>query len=189
MIRLASIALVLAACGSCGGNKDKAEAPPAKDPGGEKVAVPGGGSGAPKGGAPGTATVGGSAPVDDPKLHIKPEEGSLDIGKAEGKAGAEATAKIEVKPATGYHVSVDFPTSLKLDAPDGVKLAKAEFTAGHGQAGDADKLTEQGLEMSVKATADKPGSYAIKGWFKFGVCDKESCHPKRQPIEIQVVAN
>ena len=71
----------------------------------------------------------------------------------------------------------------------GVKLAKAEYTAGKGQKGDADAFSEQALGFSVKCTAQKPGSYEVKGWFKFGVCDKDSCHPKRQPITITVAAS
>jgi len=138
---------------------------------------------------PGTAdkgpVVGAAAQAaDDPKKHLQPEEGTLEIGKAEAKAGGEAVAKITVKPGAGYHISTDFPTELKLDPTPGVKLAKD--TIGKS---DADSLTEQGMLLTVKATPEKPGTYEIKGWFKFGVCDKESCHPKRQPIAIQVAAN
>jgi hypothetical protein len=171
MIRIASFALVVVA--ACGTSKsaDKQDKQPS---GPEKVVVPT--DKAPGEKAPKTI---GEAPVDDPKKHIQPDEGTLEIGKAEGKAGAEAVAMISVKPGTGYHVSTDFPTELKLEAPAGVKLAKTEYGKG-----DVDKLTEQGLQLSVKATADKAGDYEIKGWFKFGVCDKESCHPKKQPITI-----
>ena len=187
MNRMAVVILAVAACGACGKKPDDKPAAPATEGGKEVVQVPGA-----KGAAPGgpAATGGGDNPVaacaqnDDPKKHIQPDEGTLAIGKAEGKSGAEATAQISVTPASGYHVSTDFPTNLILAAPAGVKLAKTEYTKS-----DADKLVEQGLVMSVKATADKAGTYEIKGCFKFGVCDKESCHPKKQPITIQVAAN
>ena len=171
MIRTALLVLALVDCGKK--PEDKATAPTGEA---ETVKVPGSADKGP--------TVGAAPAPDDPKKHLQPEEGTLEIGKAEGKAGAEAVAKISVKPATGYHVSTDFPTELKLEAPAGVKLAKAELGKS-----DADSLTEQGLLLSVKATPEKAGTYEIKGWFKFGVCDKESCHPKRQPIAIQVAAN
>lgn len=128
-------------------------------------------------------------PVDDPHFHLQPEEGTMTIDKASGKAGAEASAAIKVAPGAGYHLSTDFPIKLTLEAPDGVKLAKAELVAGKGQKGDADAFSEQQLAFTVKATPDKPGSYEVKGWFRFGVCDKDSCHPKRQPIAIAVAAN
>jgi hypothetical protein len=180
MSRIALLALALAACGT-----SKSEDKPVAPASSEHVQVPGSKGAGPTVGAPaGGGGVTSCTENDDPKKHIQTDEGTLTVGKAEGKSGAEATAQITVTPAAGYHVSTDFPTELKLEAPAGVKLAKAELGKG-----DADKLTEQGLQISVKATADKAGAYEIKGCFKFGVCDKESCHPKKQPIAIQVAAN
>ncbi len=49
-------------------------------------------------------------------------------------------------------------------------------------------LSEQKVAFDVKGTADKPGTYEIKGTFKFGVCDKDSCHPKKQPITLTCTA-
>jgi hypothetical protein len=185
MIRIALLVVALGACGNKqAGSTDK---PAASGGDKEMVKVPGGTErGAVTGGDKGAAPNDVSACItnDDPKKHIQPEEGTLAIGKAEGKSGAEATAQISVTPASGYHVSVDFPTELKLEAPAGVKLAKTAFSKT-----EIDKLTEQGLQVAVKATADKAGAYEVKGCFKFGVCDKESCHPKKQPITIQVAAN
>ena len=96
---------------------------------------------------------------------------------------------MKVIPGAGFHMSTDFPIKLTLDAPDGVKLAKEEQLSGKGQKGDADEFSEKQLAFTVKATADKPGTYEVKGWFRFGVCDKDSCHPKTQPISIAVAAN
>ena len=72
-----------------------------------------------------------------------------------------------------------------------LKLEKTELSAGgrNKVQGDAAKLSEQELAFAVKATADKAGAYEIKGVFKFGICEKESCHPKKQPITITVAAN
>lgn len=138
--------------------------------------------------APATGAVSGA---DDPRFHLKPEEGTITIDKAEAKAGAEATAALKLAPATGYHVSTDYPIKVTLEAPAGVKLAKTELSAGgrNKDQGDASALSEQGLAFAIKATAAKAGSYEIKGVFKFGICEKESCHPKKQPITITVAAN
>ncbi len=182
MSRLGIVALVsLAACSGCSksaGSQDKptTSGAPAED----KAAAAA---------APAPVAAPKAAPVDDPHFHLQPEEGTITIDKAEGKAGSETKAGIKVAPGTGYHMSVDFPIKLTLDAPDGVTLAKAELTAGKGQQGDADAFSEQQLAFTVKCTAAKAGSYEVKGWFKFGVCDKESCHPKRQPVTISVAAN
>ncbi len=112
-------------------------------------------------------------------MHLKPDEGTLTIDKAEGPAGSPATAAVKVTPAKGFHMSTDYPIKLSLEAPAGVKLDKAEYNSGKG---------EKGLAFAVKATADKAGEYTINGTLKFGVCDDQSCHPKRQPITITVAA-
>src|SRR5882724_4437600 len=120
MIRAVSVVLALAAACGTSKSEDKPVAPAT----GDRVQVPGGGGTASKGGVVG----GAQAPVDDPKKHIQPDEGTLEVGKAEGKVGAEAVAMIKVTPAAGYHVSTEFPTELALDAPPaGVKLAKALY--------------------------------------------------------------
>src|SRR5262245_15581002 len=108
--------LFMLGCGKSASNQDKVSAPPPD----EKIAVPGG---APEG----TQTVGN---VDDPRFHLKPEEGTITVDKAEGKAGAEATAAVKLAPSTGYHVATDYPIKLTLEQPQGVKLAKTELTAG-----------------------------------------------------------
>ena len=197
-----SRALVLAlliggsGCAACG-NGSKSPGDQAKTTGGgeEKIAVPGA-----KGGAPEGAQVTGAAPdgaargigdASDPRFHLKPEEGAITVGKAEGKAGAESTGKLELAPAKGYHVATDYPIKLLLEAPPGVKLVKTELSAGgrNKEQGDAATLTEQALAFAIKATADKAGSYEIKGVFKFGICENDSCRPKKQPITITVAAN
>ena len=175
-------ALVVAAIAACSKSSDKASAAPAPAPAavdrGEKAP------------AVEAKTDPGAPPADDPSRHLQPDEGTLTIGKGEAAAGSEATIAITVKPASGYHVSKNYPTKLTLVPPDGVKVAKAEMSAGGRDEakGDADELSEQLLAFSVKATAAKAGSYEIKGTFKFGVCDKDSCHAKKQPIAIQVAA-
>ena len=121
-------------------------------------------------------------------MHLKPDEGTLTIDKAEGPAGAEASAGVKITPGTGFHMSTDYPIKLTLEAPAGVKLAKAEYNSGKGEKGDADTFGEKGLGFVVKATPQKAGEYTINGVFKFGVCDDQSCHPKRQPIAITVNA-
>jgi len=201
MLPSMSRALVLAiligstGCAACG-NGSKSPADQGKTPGasGEKIAVPGAkGASDPDGQGSNVQTGAGTGigTADDPRFHLKPDEGSITVGKAEGKAGSEATAELKLSPATGYHVATDYPIKLLLEAPAGVKIAKTELSAGgrSKDKGDASTLSEQALAFAIKATADKAGSYEIKGVFKFGICEKDSCHPKKQPITITVAAN
>jgi hypothetical protein len=195
MSRSLLLALLIAApgCAACGnGSKSPGDQGKAPTNAPEKIEVPGPDKGA------GPTQEGSDQPTaakvdaaSDPRFHLQPDEGTLEVSKAEGKAGTETTAKLAIVPGAGYHVATDYPIKLTLEAPEGVKLAKTELTAGgrDKEKGDAETLSEQGLAFAVKATPEKAGSYEIKGVFKFGICEKESCHPKKQPITITVAAN
>jgi hypothetical protein len=168
---------------------------PDKDtvPGGtpEHVALPGTGGGAPgPGGAAGATSDRGATPVSSGSM-LHADEGTITIDKAEGKVGSELTSNITVTPSSEFHVNTDFPTKITLAPPDGVKLMKTEYTAGGSSKsqGDASAFSEKTMAFAVKATADKPGSYEIKGTFKFAVCKVDQCFPKKQPITITVAAN
>lgn len=166
------------------------------DPGPEKVAIPGAASASSgPGSSDGAATTGNAAPAaaggGDARFHLRPEEGTLTIEKINGKVGAALVSNIVVTPAAGLHLATDFPIKITLAPTSGVALAKTELTAGgrDKSAGDASVLSEQRLGFAITATAEKAGAYEITGMFKFGVCDKDSCHPKRQPIAISIAAN
>jgi hypothetical protein len=196
MSRVLVLAFLMASSlGAACGNGSKSPADQGKTPAAasgeeKKIAVPGAEQVA--GAAdPGSAADKPTSAASDPRFHLKPEEGTITIDKAEGKAGSEVTASLKLSPATGYHVATDYPIKVTLEPPPGVELAKTELSAGgrNKEQGDASTLTEQALAFAIKATADKAGSYEIKGVFKFGICEKDSCHPKKQPITITVAAN
>lgn len=183
MLRFKWLACAIVAVSACSNSAGRYE----KEPAPEKVALP---KGAQVAGNAGNA-VPSAAPTDDTRFHLRPEEGALAVETMAGKAGTPLVANIVVTPASGLHIATDYPIKLSLTAPAGISLSKAELTAGGRDkaAGDATALTEQRLGFAVTATADKPGAYEITGTFKFGICEKDSCHPKRQPIVISVAAN
>jgi len=188
MSRLALFALcVIAACSKSAGNQDKVASPPPSGGASDVVQVPHGG---PSMGPPKEAVPANAPPADD-RSRLHPEEGKLAIElPADAKAGAEVIAKVTVTPGAGYHVNTEYPTKLTLTPPQGVTLAKAELAAGgHDNAkGDADALDEKQLAFAVKLTPAASGSYTINGNFKFAVCDKSQCLPKREAIAITVAA-
>lgn len=201
MLRFAVLALLIGGNSACGnGSKPAAEQQATAPTTPEKVDVPGPGTkGAPTEG--GSAV--GAAPestgltqaslqrAQNPQFHLKPGEGTLTVGKAEAKAGSPATVEVSLAPGAGYKLATDYPIKLSLMETSGVKLEKAILKAGGRDKtqGDAATLTEQALSFAVKATPEAAGSYEIKGVFSFGVCEKDSCHPRTQPITIQVAAN
>jgi hypothetical protein len=185
MSRLALLVCVVAACSKSAGNQDKVSAPPPPSSGAEVSSATGAG---PVKTQPSAPAAGG----DDDRLRLRPEEGTLAIvPPADAKPGAEVVAKVTVTPAKGYHVNTEYPIKLTLTSPAGVALPKTDFAAGgHDKAkGDADALDEQGLAFAVKLTPSASGSYTINGKFKFAVCDKDQCLPKKETIAIKVAAN
>lgn len=184
MLRFSSLVCATLCAGACSNSAGRYEQEPAPAP--EKVALP---KGAQTAGTTGTAAP--PAASDDARFHLRPEEGTLTIDKMDGKAGAKLVSNLTVTPATGLHIATDYPIKITLTAPSGVTLAKAELTAGGRDkaVGDATALTEQRLGFAIAATADKAGVYEITGTLKFGICEKDSCHPKRQPIVISLAAN
>jgi hypothetical protein len=188
LVVAASLVAVLAYACTKSAPKDNGTGSDPKTGGADRVAVPGGDVPPPNMKGTGAAE---TAPGGTDPQKLAPDEGKLAIeAPADAKAGAETTAKITVTPATGYHVNTEFPIKLTLTAPDGVTLAKTEFKAGgpSKDKGDADTLEESQLLLGVKLTAAKSGSYTINGTFKFAVCDKDSCRPKKESIAIQVAA-
>ncbi len=143
----------------------------------------GGPAGAIGGGPP------GGAAADNP-FRLKPEEGTLAIvAPAEGPAGAEVVATVNVTPAGPYHINLEFPTKLDLTGPAAVVITKPKLTAGgHDKAkGDADAFEDGKLTFTVRMTA-QPGAHTVTGTFKFAVCDKDTCLAKKEQISIAVAA-
>ena len=131
----------------------------------------------------------GGAVADDP-FRLKPEEGTLAIvAPAEGPAGTEVVATVNVTPAGPYHINLEFPTKLELSGPAGVVIAKPKLTAGgHDKArGDADAFEDGKLTFTVRMTP-QPGAHTVSGTFKFAVCDKDTCLAKKEQISIAVAA-
>jgi hypothetical protein len=118
-------------------------------------------------------TVEGAPPGGDDRY-------SLVIDTPEAKAGQEGSVTVRVVPKAPWHMNLDFPTSLKLQAPAGVTLANADLKKA-----DA-KLDESTCAFDVKFTAPAAGEHAFSGKFKFAVCQDEACSPVTEEVEFKV---
>jgi hypothetical protein len=99
------------------------------------------------------------------------------------KVGEPGTVKIAVAPRDPWHVNLDYPTSLRLDAPAEIVLAKADLRKG-----DATRLDAGACEFAVELTAQKPGGRSVAGRLKFAVCQDEACVPVSEDLEFEVAA-
>ncbi len=151
----------------------------------------------PAGNAPAQAT----APVDGPQSAApvaKPDDDKIKVieGAPPGKddryalviepptaavKGKPSTFKVKVTPKQPWHINLDFPTSLKVDAPSDVSLVKTEQKKA-----DAKRLDEQACEYDVAFTANETGDKAFSGTFKFAVCQDEACSPVTENLAVKV---
>jgi hypothetical protein len=105
---------------------------------------------------------------------------SLVYETPEAKAGQEGKVTVRVVPKAPWHMNLDFPTSLKLQAPAGVTLANGDLKKA-----DA-KLDENACAFDVKFTAPAAGEQVFSGKFKFAVCQDEACSPVTEEVEFKV---
>ena len=166
-IALSLLLLPLAACTSGETKADttapaKADEKPAEpadktaEAGGEKVKV-----------------VEGAAPGSDDRYELK-------IVTPEATSGEESKVTVRVVPKEPWHMNLDFPTSLKVDAPEGVTLANADLKKGDAE------LDESACQFDVAFTPSAAGEQSFSGKFKFAVCQDEACSPVTEDIEFKV---
>lgn len=174
---LSFAALGALALGACTNTEKKVEtSSPKVDGDGAKTAkTPEGSAGTPKadGGEKKVKFVDGKPPGDD-RYELK-------IETPEATSGQESKVTVRVVPREPWHMNLEFPTSLKVAAPDGVSLAKADLKKD-----DAAELTETGCQFDVGFTPASAGDQTFTGKFKFAVCQDEACSPVTEEIEFQV---
>jgi hypothetical protein len=100
---------------------------------------------------------------------------------ADAKAGQAGQVTVKVVPKKPWHMNLDFPTKLEVEAPDGVTLAKATQKKA-----DAVKLDDDNCEFAVEFTPASAGEQTFTGKFKFAVCQDEACAPVTEDLEFKV---
>lgn len=106
---------------------------------------------------------------------------ALSIETPEAKAGEQGQVVVRVVPKEPWHMNLDFPTSLKVDVPEGVSVAKADLKKA-----DAAALDESQAQFDVEFTAAEAGEKSFTGKFKFAVCQDEACSPVTEDVEFKV---
>jgi hypothetical protein len=104
---------------------------------------------------------------------------SVDAPKT-AKASTRTTAKVKVAPAGGYKMNLEYPTKLKLTAPEGVTLEKATLAKADG------RVDTKSAEFDVAFTAETRGKKTFTGEFKFAVCTENDCIPQTEKVSFDV---
>lgn len=166
------LTLSLAACSSPEGKKSETTQPKDESaaPATPKDEVkPAGGSA----GEPRVKVVDGAAPSDDDRYELK-------IETPEAESGKESKVTVRVVPKEPWHMNLDFPTSLKLEAPETVALTKPALDKADAQ------LDEKACQFDVVFTPSAAGEQTFTGKFKFAVCQDEACSPVTEDLEFKV---
>lgn len=181
MFALCAALAVAGLSAGCDGSKaPEAEADGSKAAGDDAAKGEGEGEDAPIAGkdvdGPGKAgVVTGEIPSEDDRFIL-----SVDVPN-EAAAGKQGKVTVRVEPSGPWHMNLDYPTSLKMEPTDGVKLAKTEQKKV-----DAVKLDENSCEYEIAFTPEGAGDKAFKGEFKFAVCQDDACSPVTKDIAFQV---
>lgn len=93
--------------------------------------------------------------------------------------GQEAIAHVRVHPTAPWHMNLDFPVKLRLQAP-----ADVELEAPILRKDDAQRYDDQALEFSVLFTPQARGPHKIQAELDFAVCGDASCGPITESIEL-----
>lgn len=88
-------------------------------------------------------------------------------------AGGDGFVTIGLKPKPGWKINQEFPTKLKVTAPEGVTLA-----AESQGAGEAASFTEKAAQFKVGFQAGSAGDKAFAATFRFAMCTDATCDPK-----------
>lgn len=91
------------------------------------------------------------------------------ITPGDATAGQPASSVIEITPAAGYKMNLEFPSRLALDTPEGAALGKTELTA------DDLEITEKALKFTVAYTPEQAGQLDLAGAADFSVCNENAC--------------
>jgi hypothetical protein len=100
---------------------------------------------------------------------------------ASAKKGEKTTVPITFKGEGEFHFNTDYPFSVKLTAPAGVKLEKDTLKKE-----DAKEWKKEGATVEVAFTSADAGKKEITGEAKFAVCTEKDCAPQTQKIAINV---
>jgi hypothetical protein len=103
------------------------------------------------------------------------------VAPAQVRSGQAAEAMVRVEPIAPYHVNLEFPTNLQVEAPDGVEMATVAFDKSNAR-----QIDEQALVFAVPFTPTRKGRKTFACQIEFAVCTDEECVPAKLPVEFAV---
>ena len=84
---------------------------------------------------------------------------------------------INLLPKTGWKINQEFPTKLKITAPEGISV-----NADTQSAKEAEKFTEKQAVFKVSCSPEGAGPKQFAADFRFAVCTDATCDPKKAEL-------
>ena len=119
-----------------------------------------------------TATLGSAVAGDQYEVTVKSPRAT---------AKTRAAAVVTVVPKGAFHVNLEYPIKLTINAPDGVTLEKQKQTKD-----DAKRFVKEGLDFEVGFVADGAGKKSFTGEVRFAVCTDTDCKPTSEKVAFDV---
>jgi hypothetical protein len=124
------------------------------------------------------------------------------VSKILVKAGASATAQLDFRVDSEFHINSNkprsellIPTTLKLSSAGPISVVSIKYPAGEDVSfpfAPGEKLSVYSgdftLSASVKASSNAAaGEYPVTGELHFQACDRSACYPPRSiPVKLTV---
>ena len=90
---------------------------------------------------------------------------------------AQGVVRVTIVPSEGWKMNKEFPTRLKVQAPEGVSLAKEQQSLS-----DAEKFADKELTFAIRFTPASTGKKSFNADFRFAVCTDATCDPKKEKL-------
>ncbi len=105
---------------------------------------------------------------------------TVDVELPPDAVRGEATiARVRVAPKAPWHMNLEYPAKLRLDAPEDVQLDADLLVKA-----DAERYDDDALVFSVLFTPSKGGARTIAAEVDFAVCGSDSCGPVTESVEL-----
>ena len=100
------------------------------------------------------------------------------VERVAAQKGRPAVARVTVRATPGHHVNADFPSTLVLQPPSGVTVAKATLRR-------ADATVSE-TELVFRPTLSAHASASVPGTLRFAVCTPAMCEPRTASVVIEL---
>jgi len=95
--------------------------------------------------------------------------------------GKPGSFDITIRPKKEYHLNLEFPTSVSLEAPEAILLDSEKLGKK-----DAAVFGEELIRFKVPFTPAAAGAHPVKSEVAFAICTPEICVPKKETLTIEL---